>query len=32
LKATDTYRTIEKYLIGRMPFLKNEKLQFLWRY
>jgi len=23
---------IEKYLIGRTQFLKEEKLQFLWRY
>jgi len=32
LKATNTDRSIGKHPIGRTPFLKDEKRQFLWRY
>jgi len=32
LKATNTDIAIGEYLIGWTPFLKDEKLKFLWRY
>jgi len=32
LKANNTDIAIGKYLSGRTPLLKEDKLQFLWRY
>jgi len=31
-KATNTDKSIGKYLIGPTLFFKEEKLQFFWRY